>query len=934
MAIEKRPAARGVKPLGSSIVLALVALTAVPLLILGTIEAVIYTRARDEVGRERLIEAASSLCARIDADLDMHLRAVQTAAGQVSADGPGDVRLAQERLQRDHALYPGFLTMIVADRSGQVIARHPLRTRDGHPLPAGPTVVEDRSYFRVPRDTLRPHISGVFRGRGFGTDTIVAVSAPILTREGGFAGIVEGSLDLSRQQTFMSESTRLPGTQVIVIDALGHVVFSSGAPGYPALASATGWLSGTRTGQVVQQRVKGEGQVVARSQTKNGWTVIVARPVRLEHAASFWAVVLGLLVIVLALLMSAVLVRTIASRATRPLRESEQRNRELIELSLGLICIHDMNGILLDVNPAAVEALGFTSRDELVGRSLSELVSPTSQDFGDYLRQVGSTGRAEGLMRVIDRSGRERIWSYRNHRVEESGGRVSVIGHASDITERWQAQRRTARMAIRESEERFRILLASVTDYAIVMLDPLGRVVSWNEGAERITGYAEHEVLGLPATTFALREEREQIAGYLAAAAATGRSEWEVTRLRKDGRSYSASSTLTRILNEDGILRGFAVVVRDVSERAELERRRYEMLVTAKELADEWTRTFDAVHVPMVMLDASGEICRLNRAVQELAKRPFSELMHRGASEIEGEPWQSIAQVAEQTFAGGNPAMVRAADGESVWQVSSCMTESGPNARVVVVAYDLTRVARLEAMLRRNEVAAAMGAMVAGVAHEVRNPLFTISATLDAWKAREGESEASRRYSDTLTDQVERLSRLVRDLLDYGRPHPLVLSSASLGDAIRAAADDCSVTANACNATVVLDLDGGLPPAVIDAARLEQVFQNVIDNALQHSPAGGIVRVEAAIEEKTFVCRVVDEGPGVTAEDIAKGFTPFYSHRRGGTGLGLSIARNIVARHGGEIALSARTDRSGTVVTIRLPTEQTHPSAELELAAW
>ena len=114
---------------------------------------------------------------------------------------------------------------------------------------------------------------------------------------------------------------------------------------------------------------------------------------------------------------------------------SDQRYRALVESSRGLICTHDLAGILLSVNPAAADRLGYAA-DELVGRSLRDLLAPSVRaQFPQYLDRIGHASSDQGLMLVVTRDGEERIWSYSNVRCEDPGGAAYVLGHAHDITD-------------------------------------------------------------------------------------------------------------------------------------------------------------------------------------------------------------------------------------------------------------------------------------------------------------------------------------------------------------------------------------------------------------------------------------------------------------------------------------------------------------------
>ena len=127
-------------------------------------------------------------------------------------------------------------------------------------------------------------------------------------------------------------------------------------------------------------------------------------------------------------------------QAEEALRESEQRYRYLVENSLGLICTHDLEGTVLSVNPAAAQALGYQP-GEGVGSSLRTFLAPAMRPlFGEYLARIRQRRRDRGYMRVLTKTGEERVWEYRNVCCEEAGRSAYVLGHAQDVTERLQAE--------------------------------------------------------------------------------------------------------------------------------------------------------------------------------------------------------------------------------------------------------------------------------------------------------------------------------------------------------------------------------------------------------------------------------------------------------------------------------------------------------------
>jgi signal transduction histidine kinase len=236
-----------------------------------------------------------------------------------------------------------------------------------------------------------------------------------------------------------------------------------------------------------------------------------------------------------------------------------------------------------------------------------------------------------------------------------------------------------------------------------------------------------------------------------------------------------------------------------------------------------------------------------------------------------------------------------------------------------------TELATKDAELRRRETMACMGTLVSGVAHEVRNPLFGITSTLDALQARlHGQPEFGR-HIGVLRGETARLKKLMQDLLDFGRPAPHVRAVTDLHRLVEAAVASCAPLAHERGVSISCELPAPPPWLALDTLRMEQVLVNLIENALQHAARGGTVTIATQGEDNTrpdaVVVTVRDQGPGFQADDLHRVFEPFFTRRRGGTGLGLSIVQRVVEEHGGTVTASNHP-HGGAVMTLVLPAPQ------------
>jgi PAS domain S-box-containing protein len=250
------------------------------------------------------------------------------------------------------------------------------------------------------------------------------------------------------------------------------------------------------------------------------------------------------------------------------------------------------------------------------------------------------------------------------------------------------------------------------------------------------------------------------------------------------------------------------------------------------------------------------------------------------------------------------------------------LRQSGEIVAFVGTTRDVTEHHRLDEEERESDRLVFLSSLVAGLAHGVRNPLFGISATLDAFEIRLTKQEGFERYMDSLRAQVDRLSELMRQMSELGRPKQGNLEPGPLEPVIQEAVLTCRPLAQEHGVELEVSVASGLP-AVARSSRLPEAFANVIANAIRRSAEGGTVKVEVvevqAAEGRRIDCAVRDSGPGFPPADLSRVFEPFCEKRSGETGLGLAIAKKIAREHGGSV-LARNLPGDGVVLSVCLPT--------------
>jgi len=232
----------------------------------------------------------------------------------------------------------------------------------------------------------------------------------------------------------------------------------------------------------------------------------------------------------------------------------------------------------------------------------------------------------------------------------------------------------------------------------------------------------------------------------------------------------------------------------------------------------------------------------------------------------------------------------------------------------------------VRAQLDRRRLADEMSTFVAGVAHEVRNPLFAITANLQALQEETDKAAVFDEYFGWIQSSAIRLQVLMQDLLDYARPASTQLAPGKLHEVVERSVAGCSALAS--RARVELRIDGttDAPEVLMDPHQLDQVLTNLIENAVALSPPATTVRISVYPEPTSgVVCAVEDRGPGFSPEEIERGFEPFFTRRKGGTGLGLAVVRRIMDGHGGTVDLGNRETGGARVRLVFPPPPKASP---------
>ncbi len=225
---------------------------------------------------------------------------------------------------------------------------------------------------------------------------------------------------------------------------------------------------------------------------------------------------------------------------------------------------------------------------------------------------------------------------------------------------------------------------------------------------------------------------------------------------------------------------------------------------------------------------------------------------------------------------------------------------------------------KLKEQLSRAKHLSSLGEMVAGVSHEIRNPLGIISSSAELLKKKMNPEDTSARIPDIIIEESGRLNNIITDFLNYARPREPNLFPCRVVEVIEKITQYLSSQMESEGYTIHTHYDDKVPKIQADADMLYQAFLNIMLNAMQAMPDGGSIDIAAIARDGSLWITFEDQGPGIAKEAIGKMWDPFFTTKDKGTGLGLGIVKNIIEAHNGKIRIENRS-KGGTRVAVRLP---------------
>jgi two-component system NtrC family sensor kinase len=617
-------------------------------------------------------------------------------------------------------------------------------------------------------------------------------------------------------------------------------------------------------------------------------------------------------------------------RMERAIREATKRFEKITEMGEDGIIVFDENSRIEFANQMASEIMGLP-KDHIIGREFFSLIGKRDEEFLEEMVMRGEgMGQKVCTEMVLNTSpGQVKETEVCIAPTQSEDGRIKTYAYLRDITERKRFEKE-----LKESEEKFRNLFERVR-HGLFISAKEGHFLDCNQALLEMAGYQDKEEflkMDIAKNLYVNPGDRKKFQGLIEQQGYV--KDLEVEFKKKSGEKITVLLTAHVARDENGEVVGYEGINIDISDRKRMERE-------LKEANDFLMNLIDSSVDGIIATNMRGDILLFNKGAENLLGYQSEEVV--GKMNIRsiyppGIAKEVMEKLRSPDFGGVGkltsfPIFHRRKDGEMIegdLSASLIYDEKGDEIASVGIFKDLRERLKMERELReiqqallQSEKLAAMGRLTSQIAHELNNPIYGIMNTLELLKTEIPPESKRRRILELSLSEIQRLSEMLRNMLSFSKPEEEKRRPIKIDELIEGILLVMEKQMRESNIQVDLSFHPEIPEIMASTNQMRQVMLNILKNAKEAMPKGGILTVKTAREEDKILVYIKDTGVGIPEEIRDKIFEAFFTTKQKvkGVGLGLSVCYGIIKDHGGEIRVESEEGK-GTTFIITLPIER------------
>jgi PAS domain S-box-containing protein len=614
-------------------------------------------------------------------------------------------------------------------------------------------------------------------------------------------------------------------------------------------------------------------------------------------------------------------------RMEREIREGTKRFEKIAEMGEDGIIVFDEDSRIEFANQMASEMMGFP-KDQILGREFFSLIGKRDEEFLDEVvmrgEGMGQKVCTEISLHTPKGEVKETEICIAPTRSEDGG--IKTYAYLRDITERKKFEK-----DLRESEEKYRNLFERVR-HGLFMSTKEGRFLDCNQAMWGFLGYQNKEEflkMDIAKDLYVDPEDRKTFQGLVEQLGFV--KDFEVEWKKKNAERITVLITADAKKDREGMVIGYEGINMDISDRKRMERE-------LKEAHDFLLNLIESSVDGIIVTDMKGDILIFNKGAENLLGYKAEEVV--GKMNIRsiyqpGVAKEVMEKLRSPDFGGVGkltsfPIFHRKKDGELIegdLSASIIYDEKGNEIASVGIFKDLRERLRIERELQKmqeallqSEKLAAMGRLTSQIAHELNNPIYGIMNTLELLKTEIPPESKRRRILELSLSEIQRLSEMLRNMLSFSKPEEEKRRPIKIDELIEGILLVMEKQMKESNIQVETSLAPDIPEIMASTNQMRQVMLNILKNAKEAMPKGGILTVRTVREGEMVIIHIQDTGIGIPEKIRDKVFEAFFTTKQKvkGVGLGLSVCYGIIKDHCGEIKIESEEGK-GTTFIISLP---------------